>query len=161
MNAASAGAICLRGRPRYQVAASAMTNPSPRRMAMTPLEKFEARWTPEPNSGCWLWTGASVNNEKGCFYLDGRLWLASRVSWTLYVGPIPEGLNVLHHCDNMWCVNPGHLFLGTQLDNMRDCRNKGRIVAPGGWNKGLAMPELSAYASQRPRDTLGRFGHAL
>jgi len=54
--------------------------------------------------------------------------MAHRFSWTLLVGKIPDGLNVLHRCDNPRCCNPAHLFLGTQLDNRRDCRDKGRTA---------------------------------
>jgi len=60
----------------------------------------------------------------------GRRRLAHRVSYELFIGPITDGLSVLHKCDVTACVNPDHLFLGTQGDNMRDCRDKGRMVMP-------------------------------
>jgi HNH endonuclease len=76
---------------------------------------------------CWLWTGYIDN--KGY----GKMWrrpqkaaIASRVSWELHNGPIPEGMNVLHRCDNPACVRPEHLFLGTIMDNNRDRYAKGR-----------------------------------
>lgn len=57
---------------------------------------------------------------------DGKRHLAHRFSWIIYFGSIPNGLHVLHHCDIPKCVNPEHLFLGTQSDNMNDMHSKGR-----------------------------------
>jgi hypothetical protein len=63
---------------------------------------------------------------------DGKLVDAHRVSFTIHKGVIPEGLMVCHSCDNRLCVNPDHLFLGTQKDNMQDCLKKGRLKIPDG-----------------------------
>lgn len=101
---------------------------------MTLLDRFEAQYIPEPNCGCWLWIGADRGGEMeyGQIVVDGRPEAAHRVSWTLFRGPIPAGLNVLHHCDVGCCVNPTHLFLGTLSDNMIDMvmkgRNRGAVV---------------------------------
>jgi HNH endonuclease len=75
----------------------------------------------EPN-GCRLWTGR--RNESGYGYSKHRL--AHRVSYEISYGPIPEGLCVLHECDNPPCINPEHLFLGTRPENTIDCVKKGR-----------------------------------
>ena len=85
---------------------------------------------PGPES-CWEWTGAKKRGGYGSFRLDGRSQGAHRVSWQLVNGTIPKGEGhhgtcVLHHCDNPACVRPGHLFLGTNADNVRDREEKGR-----------------------------------
>jgi hypothetical protein len=70
-------------------------------------------------SGCWIWLGC-INDRYGYFTVEGRIWLAHRFSYTLHCDEIPYGMQVLHRCDNGHCVNPKHLFLGTQQDNMDD-----------------------------------------
>lgn len=91
---------------------------------------------PESNTGCWLWDGpCDYCGVKGYEVLKpfitafGRRWIASRFSWFLFHGDIPDGMKVCHKCDTPMCVNPDHLFLGTQKDNMRDCSIKGRLGA--------------------------------
>lgn len=76
-------------------------------------------------SGCWMWTGYAKNGYGAISFRD-RMLGCHRLSWELHFGPIPEGLMVLHHCDRRRCVNPGHLFVGTGSDNMRDKEQKGR-----------------------------------
>lgn len=88
------------------------------------LERFEERFTKTPT--CWEWNNIDRTRRYGRFMIDGAYTNAHRASYRLYVGQIPAGLNVLHRCDNPACVRPDHLFLGTQLDNMRDCSAKGR-----------------------------------
>ncbi len=89
--------------------------------------RFDSKWIAEPFSGCWLWLGATTNFGHGHFRLPGRIQeLAHRVSWMLNVGDIPKGMFVLHKCDVPSCVNPDHLFIGTQADNISDMTRKGR-----------------------------------
>jgi len=100
---------------------------------------IEERFWPKVKKGrkneCWLWT-ASLNRGYGQLAdRHGKPPLkAHRVSWELVFGPIPEGLWVLHKCDNPRCVNPNHLFLGDQGTNMKDAASKNRL--PGNRTKG-------------------------
>lgn len=85
---------------------------------------------------CWLWSATKNDKGYGQYYADGRLMYAHRFSWTLFNGQIPNGLNVLHKCDVPNCVNPKHLFLGTQKDNTKDMFDKGRQNIVTGENNG-------------------------
>lgn len=84
----------------------------------------------DPN-GCWLWTAHRDHKGYGrmtCRSDRGRkIPLVHRISWELHHGPIPDGMGVLHRCDNPPCCNPDHLFLGTAMDNTQDCITKDRF----------------------------------
>jgi hypothetical protein len=73
-----------------------------------------------------LWTGNLNALGYGRIWTYGHLEYAHHVSWEIHRGAIPDELKVLHRCDQPHCVNPNHLFLGTQADNMEDMRRKGR-----------------------------------
>jgi len=83
---------------------------------------------PEPNSGCWLWLGSDHWHGYGYFQLPGRITVrAHRAAMMLYRGfDLRSPLQVLHRCDVPCCVNPDHLFLGTNADNRADMVNKKR-----------------------------------
>lgn len=94
------------------------------------IERFEARVIRVPFSGCWIWDGPpkgpKLRDQYGFFRMNGPQYRSHRASWLLYMGAIPDGLHVLHRCDNPACVNPNHLFLGSNLDNVADRVRKGR-----------------------------------
>ncbi len=98
---------------------------------------------------CWIWTGARTSQGYGNLRRNGQSLGAHRLSWTLTVGPIPDGMSVLHHCDNPSCVNPNHLFIGTHLDNMRDAVSKGRFKP---WNATASEEELKKLSQPRERN---------
>ena len=79
--------------------------------------------------GCWTWTGATDGRGYGWIH-DGKMAAAHRVAVRLD-GRDPAGMVVRHSCDNRRCVNPAHLFVGTQSENLRDMVAKGRHVRPG------------------------------
>lgn len=79
-------------------------------------------------SGCWTWLGARTGAGYGSLMICKVKYSAHRLSYELTFGPIPEGENVLHSCDNKACVNPAHLFLGSQTDNIHDAIQKGRVI---------------------------------
>jgi DNA-binding CsgD family transcriptional regulator len=103
------------------------------------LEAFEARYIPEPNSGCWLWIGkidSSGYGQVNWAVLGGGLHQVHRLSWKLFRGPLDDRDLVCHHCDVRCCVNPDHLFIGDNQINMDDMVAKDRQRK--GENAGMA-----------------------
>lgn len=77
-------------------------------------------------TGCWEWQNSTHEFGYGMVYDGTKAVLAHRLAYTLFVGPIPDGMCVCHKCDNPPCCNPDHLFLGTKADNQSDMARKGR-----------------------------------
>lgn len=93
--------------------------------------RFERHYIPEPNSGCWIWLGATIRSRRGAYYgvmgrsaskrkiQGGSNDLAHRISYELHKGPIKDGKQIDHICANTLCVNPEHLNPDTQPNNIR------------------------------------------
>ena len=98
------------------------------------------------DSDCWIWKGARNSGGYGHLTISGVTRTANRVSWEEHEGPIPEGLYVLHRCDNRACINPKHLFLGTAKDNTQDAISKGRLnkVGEAHHNNKLTAAQVAA-----------------
>ena len=79
--------------------------------------RFDAKWTPEPNTGCWLWAAGTSIGGYGQFWSERKMVPAHRYAYTRWVGPIPDGLQLDHLCRVRNCVNPGHLEPVTSREN--------------------------------------------
>ena len=102
-------------------------------MAEHMINKLYKHSVPITETGCWIWLGADSGiktGEYGILRIGNKNEKAHRLSYKLFVGEIPQGLQVLHRCDTPSCINPDHLFLGTISDNMKDRHKKGRGVYP-------------------------------
>lgn len=89
------------------------------------FKKFED-YTDRKTSSCWLWIAGKNSDGYGMINFQGKTFLAHRASWEFYKSEIPKKMLVCHKCDQPSCINPEHLFLGTQAENMFDMKIKNR-----------------------------------
>lgn len=130
---------------------------------MSLRDRLLSQSIPEPNTGCWLWLGKLDRKGYAKVWRDGKEVVASRASYETFNGPLPDGANALHACDNPPCINPAHLFPGSNMDNIADRMRKGR-----GWRThqlptGVARKGRRFYAAtthDRRRIYLGAFSTA-
>ncbi len=110
---------------------------------MHDIARFHTKYEIDASSECWNWKASK--GRYGGMRVRGQPMGSHRAAWTLLVGEIPRGACVLHRCDNPRCVNPEHLRLGTQADNLKDMRAKGRRVR-----------QVNFDGSKNPRSRLSR-----
>lgn len=131
------------------------TKKIPEAVSQSTINRFWSKV--KKTDGCWLWTAyktpiTGMRGGYGQFGIGEEVYIAHRVSWHISIGPIPDGIHVLHNCpggDNPTCVNPSHLFLGTHLDNMRDRDAKKRLpVGEDAFASKLTEDEVRALFSR-------------
>jgi hypothetical protein len=118
------------------------------------ITRFKTKFKSGNEDDCWEYEGCTSYGY-GKFRIDTRMIQAHRISWTIKNGEIPEGLLVLHKCDNRICINPNHLFLGTNKDNMRDMHSKNRCI-----NKKLSDEDILLIRASKDRryKIMSKFG---
>lgn len=116
------------------------------RIRKTLSERFHMKIQKSDNSDCWIWIGAKKELGYGVIGLGHRgdgTAKAHRVAYELYIGKIPDGMSILHSCDNPSCVNPDHLRAGTLSDNSRDCVKRQRNFIPDNRGERATWAKLS------------------
>ena len=114
-------------------------------MKRDPIAHLHSNYMPEPNSGCWLWLGPYTTRGYGTLNLGRRNQrIYAHRKMLLLAQPIGgENLHACHRCDVPSCINPDHLFWGTQADNLRDAKRKGRASPPPRGAPGMKSFKLS------------------
>ncbi len=113
---------------------------------------------------CWEWQGHLHDNGYGRLTNRRNTGYAHRFMWEAFNGPISDGFDVCHHCDNRKCVNPDHLFLGSRKDNMKDAQIKGRLQRGQDRHNSVLTPDIVRRARKlkgdgmKTKDIAARYG---
>lgn len=127
------------------------------------MKRFLQKFRPTTTKQCWNWYGHLNLNGYGTFLINGKQFYAHRVSYNTFIGVVPSKLWVCHRCDNPRCVNPNHLFLGTDLDNTNDAHEKRHIGVitsreKFGWIKSKSVVQAIRMAVGSQSSIARRFG---
>jgi hypothetical protein len=104
---------------------------------------------------CWEWQAGLYPDGYGKFRTGSKMERAHRIVYEMNIGKIPEGLLVIHSCDNRKCVNPGHLRVGTMKDNARDCKERGRMIRVYGERCSATKLSAASVAAIREMHAMG------
>jgi hypothetical protein len=113
-------------------------------------ERFMSHVAKGPS--CWDWQASKMNSGYGQFGILGKMRQAHRVSYELHVGPIPDGMSILHSCDNKICVNPAHLRAGTRAENLKEAYERKRRAVPDLRGEKHPGAQITASDAMRMRD---------
>ena len=127
----------------------------------TMQERIWEKVIPVPESGCWLWTGATFNHGRPQLRMGNRVVLAARQAYLAFRGQEPGDLCVCHKCDTPGCINPAHLSVGSQRDNILDMHAKGRQHSNAGSRHGLHKVTEADVRLIRSRGRAGESSHSI